>query len=222
MRTSTSMSQPGGSFAVLQQKIAALWPACRRNFKPGLNLTDQGAPVSSIFFVTQGTIKASFIERSGREIITNLHPATCVIGADAALLESPSLITATTISDCEIYVVATRHFRELLQSNADFSFHMNRSMARETFNQTRAVIDASCGDARLRLVNLLRPETLAGYHQPPNKDLSASVLLKKSEIAKLLAITPEHLSRLIRRLKRDGILDRSNRKMSVVKEGPQG
>jgi CRP-like cAMP-binding protein len=90
---------------------------------------------------------------------------------------------------------------------------MSRSIARESLNQTMAIIDASCGDARRRLIKLLSQQTLSNDDTKSDIELSAGMLLKKNEIAKLLAVTPEHLSRLIRELKRDGVLDCYDRKI---------
>ncbi len=199
------------SCEALQERLAALWPSALHFYPAGVNLIKQGFPVQFIYVLMRGVVKLSFVEESGREIIANLRPSVCIVGADAALLQVPSLVTATTVTGCRIRQIPIARIMTLLQNNASLSFYMSCSIARESLTQTGAVIDMTSGNARQRLLRLLSHFTLSSDDAPAAA--SAGTLLKKNEIAKLLAITPEHLSRLIRGLRRDGILDSHDRKI---------
>ena len=201
------------SFLAVERELSERWPASESIYAHGVTLVKQGFRAEYIYLVINGIVKLSFVEKYGREFISHLRFKHCIIGAEGALLEVPSLLTATTLTECKIRHFPAGGVRNALKTSANLAFHMSRSIARESVDQTTAMIDAASGNARHRLLNLLR-QFNAGRTGPPGL-LPLGVPLKKHEIAKLLAVTPEHLSRLIRILQREGVV-RSEKRAAVL------
>jgi len=203
------------SFFAIRRELRARSPESRRSFSAGVRLIAQGFPVEHVHFVFRGTIKFSYVERSGREFISNLRSGPCMVGAEAALLDCPSLVTATTLNDCEVGQYAASDFRKALDGSANLSFHISRSVARESLTQTSTLIDTVSGSARYRLLAFQSVRGQKSDGKYSGRDSRPTVYLKKNEIAKLLTITPEHLSRLIRALKREGLLDCRGQRLAL-------
>jgi CRP-like cAMP-binding protein len=194
------------SLVAVDRQLAALWPTSVRLYRPRTVLFQQGDRVEYVYLLIRGTIKFSFVYGSGHEVISLMRSDACALGADAALLGVPSLVAATTLCQCKIRSIPAEPIRKMLRNDADLSFHMSRLMAFESLNHTMAIINSSSGNARDRLINFLRQQQ-AGVGKASDAAPASATILRKHEIAKLLAITPEHLSRIVKRLAMEGIVE---------------
>jgi CRP-like cAMP-binding protein len=205
-----ALNNAEASFFAIDRELSSRWSTSELILLPGVELITQGRSVDQVWLIISGMVKLSFVEQYGGEVISNLRSAGCIVGAEAALLEESSLVTATTVTSCQVRHFPADGVRHLLQSSATLAFHMSRTIARETLDQTTAMMDATSGKARQRLVHLLRQLSVRRTNTDSGS-LPSIVPLKRHELAKLLAVTPEHLSRLIRILQHEGILHREKR-----------
>jgi CRP-like cAMP-binding protein len=202
------------SFAAVDQQLATLWPASVRSYRPRAVLIQQGDHIEHIYLLIRGMVKFSFVDGSGRELISVVRSGACTLGADAALLGVSSFVAATTLTPCRIRLIPAGPIRKLLRNDAGLSFHMSRLIAFESLSHAMALIDAGSGDARDRLIKFLR-QGHGALDDTSHAWASPAMVLKKHEIAKLLAITPEHLSRIVRQLTREGILKGNHRTLAL-------
>jgi CRP-like cAMP-binding protein len=208
-----SLREVDSDLTAISYELCRRFSVSGRLYPAATSLLAQGLPSSYVYFIIHGAVKMSFLERSGREIISNVRSATCVVGADIAILGTSSPFEVTTLTECEVRQFSAERIRQLLRSDVSLAFHMSRSMARECLSQARATISLTPGGARQRLIDLLDQQRIGFKETGSGAVLCADLLLKKREIAKLLAITPEHLSRLIRALKHQGVLVRDKREI---------
>jgi DNA-binding MarR family transcriptional regulator len=91
--------------------------------------------------------------------------------------------------------------------NAQFSWHLHRLLSLEIFNQMKKVEAMSCLSAQDRLMRFLYD--LIDEQKPEgSKPVNFSLPLSNQELAQLIAITPEHLCRVLKVMEQKGYIRR--------------
>src|SRR5207244_13391390 len=101
----------------------------------------------------------------------------------------------------------------LLSTNLDFCRYLQEMQAREVHAHLELMIDVVSRTAQYRLAKLLFDAfVIRDMHS--GTDRSLPIPLKQWEIAELLAVTPEHTSRVLRRLEKEGLISRKRNILS--------
>jgi CRP/FNR family transcriptional regulator, dissimilatory nitrate respiration regulator len=185
-----------------------------RVYPSGAALVTQGFAVEHLSLVTAGMVKFWFITEFGEEVIAGLRLAPCLVGAESAILDQPSPTTASALTGCSVRQFHLSHIRTALKTNSGISFQLARSIAIENLRQLADAMEASSGKARQRLFRLLK-KLGSGLAEAPSDPIPA-MHLKKQEIAHLLGVTPEHLSRLLRTMESEGVLRREGSRLALT------
>jgi len=196
-----------------------------REYPALTEIIQQDTPAREVYFVEYGLVKLSRMDPSGHEVIAGLRRRNWIIAAPAVLLGKKYSFTATTLVDCKIRHISSARFLNLIETNPDFSRHMLRMFSYEIFNYGKTFSNLATLPAIDRLKRLLY-ELVLEIKQPVGvKDKVKLIFpLKHKELAQMVAVTPEHLSRLLKQLARDGIIDREkdlivlNNSQSLTKE----
>lgn len=188
------------------QKIQALTAA--QTWVAGVELFQQGSIVEDVYFVSAGLIKLVHVEPDGRELIIGLQSPGCLVGSAALLVEEPSLVTAITLTRCQLYRIRRDVFLELLDGNASASWEVHRMQAREAVEYVAQLARLGTLSPRHRLEHVLRQLISTPPDTSSQSDIRLLLPLKHWEIARLIAVSPEHLSRLLKRMQQDGVIKR--------------
>jgi len=168
----------------------------------------QDTPAKAVYFIDYGLVKLSRSDSSGHEMIAGLRRRSWIIGAPAVLLGKQYSFTATALTDCRLRRIASGTFLGFIEKKPEFAQQMLRMFSQEIFNYGKAFCGLGCLPAIDRLKRLLY-EILREINPTSYKDeVKLNFPLKHKELAQMLAITPEHLSRLLKHLERDGIIKR--------------
>jgi CRP/FNR family transcriptional regulator len=196
-----------------------------REYPALTEIIQQDTPAKAVYSIEYGLVKLSRMEPSGHEVIAGLRRRNWVIGAPAVLLAKKYSFTATTLVDCKCRHISSERFLGLIETNPEFSRHMLRMCSQEIFNFSKAFCNLGSLPAIDRLKRLLYEIMLDINHPPVNKEqVKLNFPLKHKELAQMIAVTPEHLSRLLKQLERDGIIKREkgllvlNNSQSLTKE----
>lgn len=180
-----------------------------REYPAHSEIIRQDTPATAVYFIEYGLVKLSRIEPSGNEVIAGLRRHNWMIGAPAVLLGKQYSFTGTTLIESKIRHISSERFLSLIETNPEFSRHMLRMLSQEVFNYGKAFCNLGCLPAIDRLKRLLY-EVMMEIKQPLGlKDkVKLNFPLKHKELSQMIAVTPEHLSRLLKQLERDGIITR--------------
>jgi CRP/FNR family transcriptional regulator len=158
---------------------------------------------NAVYFIKSGSVKLTWMDGDGHEVIAGLRDQHWLIGAPAVLLGKPYSFTVTTLTPCSLRCISSGKFLELLRINDEFSMQVMRLLCREIFNHGKKLVMLGCAPARARLIDLLCKFISDEY---PRTDLKGQIRihlpLKYKEIAQVIAVTPEHLSRLLKDLEK--------------------
>lgn len=180
-----------------------------REYPALTEIMQQDTPARAVYFIEYGLVKLSRMELSGHEVIAGLRRRNWIIGAPAVLLGKKYSFTATALADCKIRRISSDRFLSLIEADPEFSRHMLRMFSKEIFNYGKAFGSLGCLPAIDRLKRLLYEIMLEINHPSASKEqVKLNFPLKHKELAQIIAVTPEHLSRLLKQLERDGIVKR--------------
>ena len=196
-----------------------------REYRALTKIIQQDTPARKVYFIEYGLVKLSRVETPGHEVISGLRRRNWIIGAPAVLLGKKYSFTATSLIDCKIRQISSERFLRLIETNREFSRHMLRMFSQEIFNYGKTFSNLACLPAKDRLKRLLY-EIMTEIKQPLGIEDKVNLIfpLKHKELAQMIAVTPEHLSRLLKQLERDGIIKREkgllvlNNSQSLTKE----
>jgi CRP-like cAMP-binding protein len=161
----------------------------------GTPLIDQGTEPTSVFLVCSGLLKLVSVSPQGRESVLGLRSAGWYAGAVAALVHRPSVYSVKTVTECVVSRIPADEFHLWLMRSARMARHFTQTLCNELLSQSSEA-QVRGGSAEERLSHFMAERHTI---HPNLKTLDPLPMLKQMELAQLLAITPEHLSRLLRR-----------------------
>ncbi len=154
----------------------------------------EGDKSDNIFVLLEGTIKLYKTSPKGTQVQINRFEAPAVIGEYACFERVPFPATCEFITDGKIAKISTSFVFELLNEE-DFALEMIKSLT------TKVMI----------LSSLVHKETIFSSEAKVAKILMENVeifyKLKHNEIAAILNITPETLSRILKKFKTQKLIE---------------
>ena len=180
------------------------WPA-------GADIFQQETPANSVYFIDYGLVKLTRLEPNGRNIIISLRRRDWLLGAASVLLEKPFVTTATTVTRCHLRSISSTNFLNLMKTDAGFSLQLCRMFSNELRDQAIKVGQLGCVSAQSRIENflceLIHQHKLEEFQEP----IELHLQLKGEELAQLIAISPEHLCRLLKKMEQQGLINVTRR-----------
>jgi CRP-like cAMP-binding protein len=167
-------------------------------------LFQQGDPLRDVYLLEKGLVKMTRGERNGQEVTVDVRFAGSLVGAVAAFAHEPAVLTALTVTPCEVYRLSVKDFLALAQSDLSFLSDLTERASRQR-NELVVRQGQQLLSARTRLAILLL-QFARESGQERKGQLYLALPLAKQEIAGMLGITPQHLSKLLREMKGEGLI----------------
>jgi CRP-like cAMP-binding protein len=161
----------------------------------GVFIVEQGMDPCSVYLLREGLVKLVHVNADGRETMLGLRAAGWYAGAVSSLMHTPSTYSVKTVTPCVFSIIAAEDFSMKLSRSARMSRHFMDTLCNELISQS---VEAQFrqNSAEQRLAQFIAEREI--QHEQL-RTMDPLPLLKQMELAQLLAITPEHLSRLLRR-----------------------
>lgn len=173
-------------------------------------LFPQGSRPQHIFFILSGTVKLVHSINGLGATAIGLRLSGSLIGATAALTSTKHSVGAETVSSTHAHHFDVQEFRELIDRDLRFSSFVSRVLCREVTEGVQQLTGLLSFTAKSRLQFLLL-ELARGQQKGPECAGPTKVALpiRLRDVADLIGITPEHLSRLLTQLEHEGLFRRS-------------
>jgi CRP/FNR family transcriptional regulator len=160
----------------------------------GAMLLEQDKPAHWVYLVHSGMVKLVFLSQEGSEQTIGLRSVGWYCGAVPVLMNAPSLYSVQAITPCVVHPIAAGEFLDRLMQNTKVMKHFMRMLCHELCSQASAQVEIMSRNATDRLVRFMEERKMSGENW---KAVDPLPVLKKLELAQLLSISPEHLSRLL-------------------------
>jgi CRP/FNR family transcriptional regulator, cyclic AMP receptor protein len=177
-----------------------------RHYASRSELLQQGTPADDVYFIHDGMVKLVWSESTGKQAILGLRWRGCVIGVPAVVTGQPCPMSVVTLVPSVLERITAEKFLYRLQTDPDFAWKIHQIQSLEVHEQLNWLGEMACCSARSRLRTVFRRLTELCNVHTDGKKARVRLPLRQKEVAELIAVTPEHLSRLLRELSQDGLL----------------
>jgi CRP/FNR family transcriptional regulator len=177
-----------------------------KKLEKGSILFYEGETPKYVYVLLKGQLKLYKSGVKSKEVVLHHFIKPSLI-AEMTVLEDISFpATSMAMSDdTQVALIDKEKFLKLLHENSEFAFMLIRSLSKK-IKQLESMINRNLVfDATLRICSLLKD------------DPSIFKSLKSKEIASILNITPETLSRVLGKLRKLDVLDKDNQLKSIEK-----
>ncbi len=162
----------------------------------------QGTPAVAAFLLERGLVKLWCTLPNGDETIVALRFPGELIEGWACVLQIPREFSATTLTECELHRVEARRLHDLARNGGEAAMLLLRSLSMGFYRTCLDVVDLKTLTARQRLEKLMLQVEQARPGEKFSECLPHHVPLRDAEMAALLGVSPEYLSRTKKTLHR--------------------
>ncbi|PIF04240.1 MAG: Crp/Fnr family transcriptional regulator [Arcobacter sp.] len=165
----------------------------------------EGDSSKYLFCLVSGIVKLYKHTSNNKEIVLKYFHSEELIAEVANFENIPYPATASAYTDVELLQINFKEFKELVYTNPELSFQVQSSLIQKIKNLEQVISTHLVLDAKHRVAKFIceNPEDF--------------FKIKNIEIAKILNVTPETLSRILRTFKSQNLIDMKEKK--VDKEG---
>jgi len=164
----------------------------------GTLLVEQGGKSRAIYLIEEGLVKLTHLNICGRESTIGLRSEGWYAGATSALLNEASVYAVSTVTGCMVARLPVHDFRRYLNESHEMMDHFIAGLCFEVAAQASLQVELMVNSAEDRLDHFMLERTT---EHPSRRTVDPLPVLKQMEVAQLLSITPEHLSRLLHKKK---------------------
>jgi CRP-like cAMP-binding protein len=184
----------------------SLAPAQR--YPRGVELFRQGRRLEEVLNVSSGVVKLVCVRTDGRESILSLAFPGFWLGAAPVIANCPTPASAITCTEALLSRIPASTFRNALEGDPAFSSEIHRAQSLELCRQAVWLGRVNSLSSRERLQCVLRQLLTVVHSHTTSSGIRLHLPIHHWELATLVGVSPEHLSRLLRGLQRSGVLVR--------------
>lgn len=176
-----------------------------KTFKKGSFLFREGELCSCVTFVASGQVKISSMHYSGNEVVFNLLEKGELFGNNLIFSDSPIYKgDVIALQETVVVIIEKEKLLQLLRCNKDFlKMYLNiQSNFGKHLNSTIKMLSLSSAEERFKF-----------YLYENNNEINYSTI---TELADILHLKRETLSRLISRLEKENVIKRSLHKIIKI------
>lgn len=184
--------------------------AVTRNLRKGQLLFNEGEPATGMFLVVEGLVKVFKLAQDGREKVLYVFPSGETLAEAALFGEGRYPASAQAVGPATVAVFPRQPLMQLLRDRPELCFRMLAGMSVKLKYLGQRIEELTFQSASMRLASHLVAEL--DRRRKPQLRLE----LSKRELAAVLGMTPETLSRLLASLRESGVIDVRGRTVTVL------
>lgn len=213
MRSTSSSSHPCGQCAFFDQSV---WQPVgngamsflnsgftRREFSEGQALYQQGDENRGVFCVSRGLFAIRAHSEAGNTTLLKLAYPGEIIGFRSYLANDRHKTEARALVPSRVCTVAHRNANRLVHSDPKVLARLTARCVAEINAGRDRIIDAATESNQTRLARILG-KLMQAHGTRDGAYLRMQLPLSRTDLADLLGIKPETVSRVLKRLKQDG------------------
>mgnify|MGYP002621043983 CR=1 FL=1 len=168
------------------------------------HLFNAGEDAKHFYLVRNGSIKLYLSSAEGSEKVLHLVKAGETFAEAIMFMDSPIYpVNASALINTEVISFSNKVFREILRDSVDTCFRLMADMSTWLKKQVNEIDALTMLNASLRFTHYLLQQIPPDQHQSISIELEAP----KNVIASRLSIQPESLSRILRNLQNQGLIE---------------
>lgn len=195
-------------------RVAAV--AAMRRFSRGQRVVAAGADGDYVYFVLTGSTKVVVTGEAGREAILGLLGRGAVFGEMAMFGGHPRSASVYAAEPSDLIQIPVSDFRRLMQEHFELAWRVMCLLADRLREADRKIESLALRDVHARVEELLREMS-----QPVEGGRMVTTRITKQDMARMVGASREMVSRVMRDLVRDGIVQ-ERRDGILLRDRPKG
>lgn len=176
-----------------------------------------GEPADHLYVLAAGRVKASRPTSSGEEVLVDLLTPGDLFGGLSTLGQPVHEETAEALTTACALRIDAGGFREVLREHPSVALRVIDDLAQRLARARADVGDRSTGTVAQRVAGtLLRLADKVGQTSAGSGGTLLQLPLSRADLAGMTGSTPESVSRVMSRLRKEGILDTGRRWTAVL------
>jgi len=155
----------------------------------------EGDSSKYLYCLLTGIVKLYKVSSTNKEIILKYFYSNELIAEVANFDSIPYPATSVAYTDVELIKIDFIKFKDLVYNNPELSFQIQSSLIKKIKNLEQVISTHLVLDAKDRIAKFIYENSEEFFN------------IKNIEIAKILNVTPETLSRILRTFKNENIID---------------
>jgi len=195
------------------QRVASA--AVMRRFPRGQAVVREGDRTDYLYFVLTGSLKVVVSDADGREVILSMLGQGELFGEMGMFGEQPRSASVVSVGPSDLVMIAKSDFRTLMQEHFEIAWRMMCNLADRLRNADRKIESLALLDVYGRVARLL----LEMSDQVDGQMLVVRKITKQ-DIAKMIGASREMVSRVMKDLGQQGLIEESSQGI-VLRESLQ-
>jgi len=173
----------------------------------GTVLFHQGAPASDVVLLRSGAVKLVRMESNGLATIISVCASPDILGSSDVILGDQYSVSALALDRCCLTRLPKQQFLRMAYTKPECIRQLCYVHSQNLHETIARISGMACFSGRRRVEQLIL-RLMQSENPSSGRKARVRFPLKEHEVAQLLSITPEHFSRLLSRMVREGILSR--------------
>jgi CRP-like cAMP-binding protein len=186
----------------------------QHQYPPGTVLYGQSQVLHLVHRLDEGLVKILHRRRSGREVVVGIRTAGAPLGITAVILGRATYTTAITLTPCSVTAVSAAAFLQHLWSDPNLMRDVVSLQSVKARDYLERLSLLECVPAKQRVELFLR-SLVKRFGATSDGVLRFRLPFTQTDLAQVVNVTPETLSRILAHLERDAIISRSNGWISI-------
>jgi len=186
--------------------------AHRRSFAAGEPIFHVGDPGQSMMVILNGTVRVSLPGPKGKTVILTDLTAGDIVGEVALLDGKERSADATALTRCDLVTLDRREVLSFLEKRADLCLKLLNLLCTRLRKSDQRMSNIAFFELSSRLAKVLLDRSANPAYPGTHSKLS----LSQTELASMINATRENVNRCLRNWQRQGIVDVSERWITVL------
>jgi len=198
------------------EERARLAEGCQlKRFARGEMVFRSGDTCEAFFVVIVGQVKLFMLSPSGQEKVIEIVGPGQSFAEAMVFLDIPCLVNVQALADSLLLSVSKQTVFQEIEQDHHFSLRMLAGMSRRLHGLVHDVQAYALSSGMQRLIGYLLRD-IEQNSQSNHGPVTISLPVSKATIASRLSLTPEYLSRVLRELETEGLIQVDKRNIHIL------
>ena len=186
-----------------------------KTYKAGEHIYHQGDPNIGVHCIHTGLIGLRQHSSDGATVLTNIIRAGSSIGYRSFVRKSEHSVSAVILSNAVVCTLPSQVIRNLFKTNPALCFRFLDHSLRDMEALEERYVQSRSWPSKLRLLHALLMFNEHNGTRDPSGCYTMTLPVSRHELASIVGVPPEVLSRQMHNVQTDGLLTASGRNITI-------
>ena len=172
----------------------------------------QGEKYEFFYIIIKGYVNISLVGDNGKKYSQAIYKKGDYFGELEIFDNKPYICSIESIEDVQVIRIARKDFLEWIQSDKYFLLHLTKTLCDSFYKLSQVAGENALYSLRYRICNYLLYKLDSGS----KSNQGIKLVIDKEHLSERFAVTPRSINRILRQMKKQGLIDVSNDHIYIV------